>query len=111
MNTVKSSKVFYPPAIVIDVSTVSANTGGSGDESLDLHQEYINRFGTPAVVSSGAPAAIPTYGETELYYYITDYDTSVFANVAVTAAGVLTYDVISVPPGNCTFINVVFVVK
>ncbi len=66
-NLLKSSKIFYSPAIVIDVSAVSANIVGSGDKSIDLHQEYVNRFGTPAVRNSGTPAAIPTYGETKLY--------------------------------------------
>ena len=111
MNTVISSKVFYPPAIVIDVSTVSGNTATPGDESIDLHQEYITRFATPSVKSPSAPTAIPTYAEGDLHYYVTDYDTSVFANVEVSNTGVMTYDVISVPTNNCTFVNVVFVVK
>ena len=73
INTIKSSKIFYPPAIVIDVSTVSGNTAAPGDESIDLHQEYLSRYATPAVRSPSAPNAIPTYGETELHYYVTDY--------------------------------------
>lgn len=105
LNTVKSSKIFYPPAVVIDVSSL-----GTGI-TLNLHQEYTTRFGTPAVKSASAPAAIPTYTAGELYYYVTDYDTAVFANVTVNDSGLMTYDVISVPTGNCTFVNVVFVVK
>ena len=105
MNNVTSSKIFYPPALVIDVSTT-----GNG-RTLDLHQEYVNLYGTPAVVSSGAPTAIPNYGETELYYYVTDYDTAVFSDLSITATGVLTYDVDTVPTDNCAVFNVVFVVK
>ncbi len=104
-NTVKASKIFYPPAIVIDVSTVS--TG----ESIDLYQEYVNRFGSPTLSSPSAPGAIPTYLRSELFYYVTDLDTNVFSNYTLDDNGNFNYDVASVPSGNCTFINVVFVVK
>lgn len=104
-NTTKSSQTFYPPAIAIDAS--STGTG----LTLDLHQEYVNRFGSPAVKSSSAPAAIPYYSESELYYYVTDYDTAVFANLSISDAGVLTYDIIASPADDYSLINVVFVVK
>lgn len=105
VNTVKSSRIFYPPAVVIDVSSVGTNI------QLDLYQEYVDRYSSPAVKSPSAPAAIPTYNQNELYYYITDYDTSVFSNVSVDNNGQMTYNVISVPAAQCTYINVVFVVK
>ena len=105
MNTAKSSRIFYPPALVIDASTT-----GNG-RTLDLHQEYINLFGSPSVASSGAPSVIPTYAETELYYYVTDFDATVFSDLSISAAGVLTYDVDTVPTDNCAILNVVFVVK
>ena len=104
-NTVKASKIFYPPAIVIDVSTIT--TG----ESIDLWQEYVDRFGTPLLASPSSAGAIPTYGRAELEYYVTDLDGSVFTNYNLDDNGVFTYDVSSVPAGNCTYINVVFVVK
>jgi hypothetical protein len=104
-NTAKSSKIFYPPALMIDVSTT-----GNG-RTLDLHQQYVNLYGTPAVVSSGAPPAIPTYAQNELYYYVTDYDNTIFSDLSISADGILTYDVDSVPVGNCAVFNVVFVVK
>ncbi len=105
VNTAKSSKIFYPPALVIDVSSAGDN------RTLDLHQEYVARYGTPAIVSSGAPTAIPTYGETELFYYVTDYDTGVFSDLEISEEGILTYDVDVVPSNNCAVFNVVFVVK
>lgn len=105
MNTAKSSRIFYPPALVIDASST-----GSG-LTLDLHQQYIDLFGAPAVASSGAPSVIPTYAETELYYYVTDYDNTIFSNLSISAAGVLTYDIDAVPTDNCAVLNVVFVVK
>lgn len=100
-----SSKIFYPPAIALDASATDTEL------TLDLHQEYVDRFGTPAVVSSGAPSAIPTYDADELYYYITDYDSSVLDNVSLDDEGVMTYDIIATPTGNCTVLNIVFVVK
>ncbi len=103
-NTAKSSKIFYPPALVIDVSS-------AGPGSIDLHDRYEALYGAPAIVSSGAPLSIPTYGETELFYYVTDYDTNVFSNLQITAAGLLTYNVDAVPTNNCAVFNVVFVVK
>ena len=105
VNSLKSSKIFYPPSIEVDVATT-----GTG-RTIDLHDEYISQYGTPAVASAGAPAAIPTYTNTELYYYVTYYDTSVFANVSVSATGIMTYDVIAAPTDYNTLINVVFVVQ
>ncbi len=104
-NTVKSSKIFYPPAIVIDVSAVVSG------QSIDLYQEYLDRFGAPLLASPSAPSTIPTYQRNELYYYVTDLDTAVFDNYSVDDNGNFNYDVISVPTNNCTFINVVFVIK
>ncbi len=105
MNTAKSSRIFYPPALVIDASSTGTSL------TLDLHQQYIDLFGSPSVASSGAPSVIPTYAETELYYYVTDYDNTIFSNLSISAAGVLTYDIDAVPTDNCSVLNVVFVVK
>ena len=69
------------------------------------------QYGTPAVVSTGAPATIPTYANNELYYYVTYYDPTVFANVSVDAVGEMTYDVIATPTDYNTLINVVFVAQ
>jgi len=112
MNTAKSARVFYAPPMLIPVDMVSDDVTGPGDESIDLHQEYVNRFSSPSLVRNpGSAATIPTYNESELDYYIADYDPAVFGNVAVNDAGILTYDVISIPSGNCTYLTVVFVVK
>lgn len=105
VNTAKSAGIFYPPAIALDASSTDTEL------TLDLHQEYQDRFGSPSVASSGAPSAIPSYGETELYYYVTDYDSAVLANISISSTGVMTYDVIATPASSCTILNVVFVVK
>ncbi|WP_194551150.1 beta strand repeat-containing protein [Zobellia nedashkovskayae] len=103
--TSKAARIFYPPSIEVD-----ASTNGTG-RTIDLHAQYVAQYGSPMVASVSAPAAIPTYTNTELYYYVTFYDTAVFANVNVNAAGVMTYDVIGQPASYNSLINVVFVVK
>ncbi|MDX1326067.1 MAG: hypothetical protein R3299_00085, partial [Arenibacter sp.] len=101
--------IFYPPSIAIDASTT-----GTG-RSLNLYTEYTDQYATPMVASgsgaTAAPAAIPTYANTELYYYVTYYDDTVFANVQISDIGVMTYDVIATPADYNSIINVVFVVK
>ena len=103
--TSKAARIFYPPSIAVD-----ASSNGTG-RTIDLYSQYTAQFATPAVASTGAPASIPTYADDELYYYVTEYDTSVFDNVSVSATGVMTYDVISAPADYNSLINVVFVVK
>jgi 3D (Asp-Asp-Asp) domain-containing protein len=97
--------IFYPPSIEVNVATT-----GTG-RTIDLHAEYLAQYGTPSVVSAGAPAAIPTYANNELYYYVTYFDPTVFANVSVNNVGVMTYDVIASPTDYNTLINVVFVAQ
>ncbi len=108
--TSASGRIFYPPSIAIDAST-------NGPGSVDLYQEYINQYAPTAapytdtfVSSSGAPG-IPTYGRTELYYYVTFYDDSVFDNVLIDTNGNMTYDIIGQPADYNSLINVVFVVR
>lgn len=108
--TSASGRIFYPPSIAIDAST-------NGPGSIDLYQEYINQYAPTTspytdtfVASSGAPA-IPTYGRTELYYYVTFYDDSVFNNVLIDANGNMTYTIVGQPADYNSLINVVFVVK
>ncbi|WP_289061950.1 hypothetical protein [uncultured Zobellia sp.] len=103
--TSKAARIFYPPSIEVD-----ASTNGTG-RTIDLHAQYVAQFGSPMVASASAPAAIPTYANTELYYYVTFYDTAVFDNVSVNASGIMTYDVIGQPASYNSLINVVFVVK
>nr|WP_293296265.1 hypothetical protein [Allomuricauda sp.] len=103
--TSKAARIFYPPSIAID-----ASTNGAG-RTINLYSQYLAQYGSPTVRSAGAPAAIPTYGATELYYYVTYADPTVFANMTIDANGVLTYDIIGQPADYNALINVVFVVK
>ena len=101
-------KFFYMPPIIFDTST-------NGTFTKNLHAEYLGQFtGTsnPTLVgSTGAPSAIPNVpGPTDLYYYITYYDTNVFSNVSIDANGILTYNIIN-NATEASFMTIVFVVK
>lgn len=102
--TSKAARVFYPPSIAIDAST-------NGSFSVNLYTQYTAQFATPAVASTGAPAAVPSYAANELYYYVTYADPAVFASMSIDGNGVLSYDIIGQPADYNSLINVVFVVK
>ncbi len=97
---------FYMPSITIDTEKI-------GDQkTLDLYKEFEKQFNTPKVKSTDAPekivATLPT--KTELYYYITDYDTAVLENVSITEEGKMTYKV-KAAPTETSYINIVFLLK
>ncbi len=102
--TSRAARIFYPPSIAIDAST-------NGSFNVDLYTQYTAQFATPAAVSTGAPAAVPSYAATDLYYYVTYADPAVFDNLSINASGVLSYDIIGQPADYNSLINVVFVVK
>lgn len=108
--TSKAARVFYPPSIAIDAST-------NGTFSVDLYTQYTAQFATPTAASTGAPAAVPNYAATELYYYVTYADPDVFGNgvsvlnMSIDANGVLSYEIFDQPADYNSLINVVFVVK
>ena len=99
------TKTFYMPSVAVDASTVVSN------QTLDLYDEYKKQFGNPSAVSTGAPASLPYFpSATDLYYYVTQYDTAVLNITNMSASGVMTYNVIQAAGYN-SFMNVVFVVK
>ena len=103
----KAVKFFYMPSIVFDTATL-------GNGTKDLYSEYKKQFnleGPNNVSSAGAPNVIPHFPNAEdLYYYVTDYDSTVFSNIAIDATGKMTYEVIG--SGNpFSVMNIVFVVK
>ena len=107
VNSLKASKVFYPPSIEINASV-------TGTFTIDLYAQYIAQFGSPVVSSGGT---IPTYLVSELDYHVTFADPNVFGNgttvqnMSVNASGVLSYEVFNAPADYNSLINVVFVVK
>lgn len=104
--TSRAARVFYPPSIAIDAST-------NGTFTINLYNEYTTQFATPVAVSTGAPNAIPTYAATDLYYYVTFADSTVFntGTMSIDGNGVLTYTIIGQPTDLNALINEVFVVK
>lgn len=110
----KAVKFFYMPSIVFDTSTL---TPDNKEDEKDLYAEYIKQFGLKgnAVGSTGAPMAdkggIPHFpNATDLYYYVTDYDTTTFSVINITAEGKMTYKVIGTGSAY-SIMNIVFVVK
>lgn len=96
---------FYMPSVSFDTSTPGTAL------TKDLYALYYGQFSSPAIKSTGAPSTVPFIpSKTDLYYYITDYDTSVFDHVSIDANGVMTYDIIGTPT-ECSYINIIFVLK
>lgn len=118
--TSKAGRVFYPPSIEIDASAISTS-----DETINLYDQYANQYditststtinGTlinyTSAKSPSAPNDIPIYLPTDLYYYVTFADTSVFNIISLDDNGLLTYRIVGIPTDDNTIINVVFVVK
>jgi hypothetical protein len=101
------ARFFYMPSIVFD-TTVPA-TG----QVKDLYTLYKNQFANiPSnAKSTSAPSAIPYFpNASDLYYYVTGYDSSVFKINSINNMGVLNYDILSNATSS-SFINIVFVAK
>lgn len=99
---------FYMPSVPIET-----NATGNG-KNLNLYNIYKNQFdgsNNNFVKSTSAPASIPYIATaSDLYYYVTDYDDTVFKINSINDAGVMNYDVKSTPSSR-TYINIVFVLK
>lgn len=100
----KEINFFYMPSIQIDLS--------QNPQPINLHTRYVNQFRQPKASSTGT--GIPYYvNASDLDYYITDYDETIFASVTVDATGEMVYTLQNPLPADvcCSFINIVFVVK
>lgn len=98
---------FYMPSITIDTDGATGTT-----KTIDLYDKFQAQFHTPKVSSAGAPAKVieTLPSKTDLYYYVTDYDTNVLEVTSVDANGLMTYKVKS-DPTETSYINIVFVLK
>ncbi|MDR0194283.1 MAG: hypothetical protein LBI73_04115 [Myroides sp.] len=110
----KAVKFFYMPTITFDTGVLTKDKPGQQADEKNLYTEYQKQFSMTsgnAVASTSAPAVIPHYpAATDLYYYVTDYDPTVFSDIKIDDNGVMTYKVIGT--GTPTSImNIVFVVK
>ncbi|WP_326983340.1 hypothetical protein VUJ46_01985 [Chryseobacterium sp. MYb264] len=117
-------RFFYMPSIVFNTS--ATGTGLKRNLYAEYRAQFTNKkfvsnsttggsIGTEPrttfVKSTNAPETITVIpNANQLYYYVTDYDTTSMANLSIDENGILTYDVI----GNGTdysFVNIVFVMK
>ncbi|MAN26413.1 MAG: hypothetical protein CMH14_03705, partial [Mesonia sp.] len=109
-------KFFYMPSILVPTSPDQVPAGETYGE-IDLYQKYQEQFGgtgsVPLVTnSSNAGNTLPVLPATELNYYVTWYDTSVFSDVSISDTGVLNYSVDgSSEVTESSFMNIVFEVK
>lgn len=106
-------KFFYMPSIMIALSEDQfvKEVEGESFGTLNLHKRYVKQFNTPLASSNNAPP-LPIAAETDLYYYITWYDTAVFDSVTLSETGILKYSVkpnAEVTAGS--FMNIVFALK
>ena len=100
------TKSFYMPPVAVDVSV--AATG----QTLDLYTLYKNQFNTPVLKSTSAPTAIPFFtAASDLYYYVTSYDTNAMTITGIDDNGMMTYNVSGLGSSSCSLLNIVFVCK
>jgi len=97
---------FYMPSIVLDVSQLNTPI------TVDLYSKFLTQFKTPPAASPNAPTSVatPLPKATDLYYYVTGYDTSVFSDISITGDGKMTYTTLTAS-SDSTYMNIVFVEK
>ena len=101
-----ATRSFYMPPVAIDVSV--AATG----QTMDLYTLYKNQFNTPMLKSTSAPTAIPFFtAASDLYYYVTSYDTNAMTITGIDDNGMMTYNVSGLGSSSCSLLNIVFVCK
>lgn len=100
-----ASDFFYMPSIVLPTDiTDPAHTAGTF--TIDLHQKYSTQFATTIKSST---ATLTVLAKDKLDYFVTYYDNTVFQDVQISAAGVLTYKLqAGFTITENTFMNIVF---
>lgn len=105
---------FYMPSMVLPTDEGDLTAFDGTKFNVDLYDEYQAEYGgiPTNTVASDATATLPVYTSDELYYFVTYYDDTVFEDVQISPAGMLTY---KLKPGfiytQKTFMNIVFRVK
>ncbi|MDR1763068.1 MAG: hypothetical protein LBR64_03825 [Dysgonamonadaceae bacterium] len=96
---------FYMPSTVLPVA--------SGANSINLYDVYTQNFGmTASSTFKGTGAtSLPVVPANQIEFFITYYDTQVFTNLSLTAAGVLSYDCDPTKISDNTYMNIVFRIK
>ncbi|WCM41140.1 hypothetical protein MG290_09235 [Flavobacterium sp. CBA20B-1] len=118
-------KFFYMPSIIVPIAAsqftaINATAGESFSDVtrtgiLNLYERYKAQFGTVGTAtqpSSPSAPSLPVLPASELHYYVTWYDTTVFQSVSLDATGKMTYVVrVGVDVTVGSFMNIVFAVK
>ncbi|WP_146212689.1 hypothetical protein [Dysgonomonas alginatilytica] len=109
-----SKEQFYIPTILLPTDMYSlpdANyTAPSTNRfTVNLYNIYKDQLGTPKASSNPISSLRTGTVASDYHYFVLYYDTSVFTSVSVTAAGILTYYLVSgYTPTEKTFMNIVF---
>ena len=106
----REQNFFYMPSIVIPTAADQVPSGQFG--RINLYEYYKAQFSTSYVRNANATTTLPIYVPSDLDYYITWYDNTVFTNVSVNSLGILTYEVL--PNAEVTigsFMNIIFAVR
>lgn len=106
------SKFFYMPSIVIPTEVSDPSYNESTKEfTLDLYKLYSYQFNT-TVISSDSMSKLPVLTESQLDYFVTYADSSVFDIISLDVSGVLKYKLKEgYQVTEKTFMNVVLKVK
>lgn len=123
-------KFFYAPSIALPTAPDQSSTSSADDiyytasnqtYTVKLYTIYSKQFGgtvttgtsnTGKVANTTRTTALPMLGSSDLDYYITFFDTTVFSDVTVSDTGVMTYKIKSTADVTIgSFMNIVFAVK
>ena len=121
-NEPATPKFFYMPPVVLptdttDHSLYDAYNAATGVYTVNLYNRYESQYtlasATSSTSNSGAATPLPLYLQSDLEYFITYYDSSVFDLVKVDNNGVLTYTLkpAPLPISAKTFMTIVFKVN
>lgn len=114
-------KFFYMPSMLLPLAQdqiVSSmyTTFSNSTFTVNLYNVYAEQFGGTNTSNSkkntNTTTSLPVLPKSELDYYVTFYDNTVYTNVTVSDEGILTYRVsASADPNSGSFMNIVFAVK
>ncbi len=111
MITQNQQQFFYMPSIIIPTAADQIQSKDVFGQ-INLYEKYEQQFSKAATKNPSSSTKLPVFLKNQLDYYITWYDDSVFSDVKVSDAGVLSYKIkpnADVSIGS--FMNIVFVVK
>lgn len=107
---------FYMPSIVLPIDTSNPSYDSADNQfKIDLYALYIEQFklnNQSSSTKSPGASSLPTVASSDLEYFITYYDNTVFKDVTVNNNGLLKYKLNpTITLSEKTFMNIVFKVK